>query len=65
MCMSKLEGTKSEPAKAFASDAAYQVFARGAPVKSLNRSPPPEYPNILLDEPKSAQQALIVIGTDD
>ena len=55
---------RSDPCKALANDSLYQVLVRGAPVKFLCKFPPPEYPRVLL-EPKFAQQALIVIGTED
>ena len=60
--MSKFDGTKSDPFKALAREAEYQVFDRVAPVKSLLEVPPPEYPKID-EDPRSAQQALIVMGT--
>ena len=56
--------TKSDPYKALASEAEYQVFDRVAPVKSLLEVPPPEYPKVD-EDPRLAQQALIVMGTSE
>ncbi len=60
--MSNDDGSKSDPFKALAREPEYQVFDCVAPVKSLRKGPPPEYPNVD-EDPRSAQHALIVMGT--
>lgn len=62
--MSNDDELRSDPFKAFAREPEYQVFDRVAPVKSLCKGPPPEYPKVD-EDPRSAQQALIVMGTSE
>ena len=58
--MSYDDGLKSDPFKALAREPEYQVFDRVAPVKSLCKGWPPEYPKAP-EDPRSAQQIGAVV----